>query len=412
MRYRLLIAWRYFFARRHRSVVNIISRVSLGGIIVCAFSLILVLSVYNGIGKLTQQLFNVFDPELLIEPVEGKQFHCDDAILAQLRATDGVDDVAPIVEEKAWATYREHQAIVQLRGIDSHYTRQTGLDTLLADGVWMLGQADSGGMPYLVLGGELYYHLGISRYSNSPIQLLIPRRGSTIGTTLEDAFNGSLAYPTGYFVIQQDIDSRYAVCDIALTRQLLDYADDEYTALSVSLQPKADAKKVRTALLERLGDACPDVRFQCRDRMEQQPLYYKVFQSERLAIYLILSLITLVASLTLVASMRLLVIDKRDGSNVLQALGLTERDVRKVYTLQGMMIVATGCIVGLLAGFVVCLLQQRLGIVKMGENFVTEAFPVAMRGIDFLYVFLIVMVIGTLAVVTTVRQTPVFRTRP
>lgn len=412
MRYRLLIAWRYFFARRHRSVVNIISRVSLGGIIVCAFSLIVVLSVYNGIGQLTQQLFNVFDPELLVESTEGKQFHCSDAVLAQLRAADGVDDVAPIIEEKAWATYRGHQAIVQLRGIDSHYTRQTGLDTLLTDGYWPLGRPSHGEMPYIVLGGELYYHLGISRYSNSAIQLLIPRRSVALGTTLEEAFNSSMAYPTGYFVIQQDIDSRYAVCDIALTRRLLDYADDEYTALSVSLQPKANAKKTREAITDILARAYHDVHFQCRDRMEQQPLYYKVYQSERLAIYLILSLITLVASLTLVASMRLLVLDKRDSSHVLQALGLTERDVRGVYIWQGMMIVATGCVVGLLAGFIVCLLQQHYGIVKMGENFVTEAFPVAMRALDFLYVFLIVMAIGTLAVVTTVRQTPVFRTRP
>jgi len=64
-----------------------------------------------------------------------------------------------------------------------------------------------------------------------------------------------------------------------------------------------------------------------------------------------------------------------------------------------------------LAGFVVCLLQQRYGLVKMGDNFVTPYFPVAMRGVDFLAVFAIVMAIGTLGVVATVRQTPVFRTR-
>lgn len=407
MHYRLLIAWRYFFARRHRSVVNIISRISLGGISVCAFSLIVVLSVYNGIGKLTVQLFNIFDPELLIEATDDKQFCCSDAVLAQLRDIDGIDDIAPIVEEKAWAIYRNHQAIIQLRGIDNHYTHQTGIDTLLADGLWLLGQNNSDNVHHLVLGSELYYRLGISRYSNSTMQLLIPRRSGAIGTSLEDAFNSSLAYPTGYFVVQQDIDNRYAVCDIALVRQLLDYSDDTYTALSVSLLPNANQKNVRLALTDILHQAYPDIQFQCRNRMEQQPLYYKIFQSERLAIYLILSLITLVASLTLVASIRLLIIDKRNSSNVLQAIGLTERDVRNVYTLQGMMIVATGCIVGLIIGIAVCLIQQHYGIVKMGENFVTQSFPVAIRGIDILYVLLIVMVIGILAVVTTVRHTKV-----
>ncbi|KWW30187.1 MAG: lipoprotein-releasing system permease protein [bacterium P3] len=412
MRYRLLIAWRYFFARRHKSVVNIISRISLGGITVCAFSLIVVLSVYNGIGDLTQRLFNVFDPELLIDAAEGKSFRCDKKTLAQLRTTDGVAEVSQLVEEKAWATYRGQQAIVQLRGIDGSYIRQTGLDTLLADGAWMVGQKDSGGIEHIVLGGEIYYRLGISPYSNAPIQLFIPRRGTGIGTTMDEAFNSSAVYPSGYFVIQQDIDSRYAVCDISLIRRLLDYDDDVCTALSVSLTSRASVRQVRQTLLDKLGQAYPDITFRCRDRMEQQPLYYKVFRSERLAIYIILSLITLVASLTLVASMRLLVIDKRDDSATLRALGLTEHAIRQVYVWQGAMITAAGCVTGLLLGFAVCLLQQRFGIVKMGENFVTTSFPVAMRGIDFLSVFLIVMAIGGLAVITTVRRTSVFRTRP
>ena len=78
MKLEQLIAVRYLFARRQKSVVNIISWISLVGLLVSTAALIVVLSVYNGIGEITRGLFGTFDPELVIEPAEGKTFHTAD----------------------------------------------------------------------------------------------------------------------------------------------------------------------------------------------------------------------------------------------------------------------------------------------------------------------------------------------
>ena len=253
-----------------------------------------------------------------------------------------------------------------------------------------------------MFGAEVYYNLGIREVSNVPVAVHIPKRGTALGMTMEQALNTAYAMPGGNFYIQQDIDNRYVVADIAFVRQLMNYADDECTALAIALQPSLRAKqkaKAKMAVQELLGD-----NFTVKDRFEQQPIYYKVFRSERLGIYLILALIILIATLNLVASLSLLVMDKRRDTATLRSLGMERYQLRNIFRVEGIMIATIGVVAGLLVGFIICLLQQQFGLVKMGDNFVVSAFPVAMRGIDFLLTFLMVTTISTLAVLAAVKN--------
>jgi lipoprotein-releasing system permease protein len=407
-----LIARRYFFSRKQRTVINIISWISLIGIAVSTAALIIVLSVYNGIGQVTQTLFNSFDPELVVQPAQGKTLHLHDIDYDALCRTDGVATVSQIAEENAWMTYRHNEAIVSLRGVDGNYHLVTGLDTLLYEGIYRFTDTvaapdDEGDtmlttVHYLLMGAEVYYNLGVRDVSNIPVAIHIPKRGVALGLTMDEAFNTGYALPGGNFYIQQDIDNRYVVTDIDFVRQLMDYADDECTTLAIALQPGARVSKVKTAVAALLGDG-----YRVLDRFEQQPIYYKVFRSERLGIYLILALIVLISTLNLVASLSLLMMDKRHDIATLRSMGMPARQVRRIFRIEGVLIAAMGVAAGLLLGFVVCFVQQQWGVVKMGSNFVVNAFPVAMRGIDFLLTTAMVMALSTLAVLFAVRKNKV-----
>lgn len=395
MRLEPFIATRYLFARKQKSVVTVISWISLIGLMVSTAALIVVLSVYNGIGELTKSLFGTFDPELVIEPTRGKTFHTSDIDHHALQHTDGVEAVAAMVNETAWLTYGSNQAIVRLRGVDDNYGAVTGFDTLVT------ADAEVSDLPLLYLGGEIYYTLAMRPHSNMAAAVHIPKRGTTaIGLTMEQAFNTGYALPAGYFFIQQDLDRQYVVTDIDFVRTLMDYAPDEVSALGLKLKPGANARKVKEALA-----ALDPTLITVKDRRDQQPLYYKIFRSERLGIYLILSLIVLISTLSLVASLSLLVINKRRDIFVLQSMGLTRQRLRGVFRAEGMLICAVAVVTGLAVGFLICWLQQQFGIIRMGDgNFVVSTFPVAMRGVDFLATFLLVMAISTASVTLTVHR--------
>lgn len=389
-----LIAVRYLFFRKQRSVVNVISWISLIGLMVSTMALIVVLSVYNGIGNLTKSLFNTFDPELVIEPAVGRTFRIGDIDLPLLMASGDVEKASRIVTETAWITYGQNQAIVKLRGVDEHYAAITGLDTLLTVGEYRLDGNS------LIVGGEVFHELGMRIPSLTPAAVHIPKRGTTsLGLTMDQAFSLGYAYPVANFFIQQDLDRQYVVAHIAFVQRLMNYAPDEVSALALKLKPGANPDKVKKTLLSSLSPLT------VKDRYDQQPLYYKIYRTERFGIYLILSLIVLISTLSLVASLSLLIINKRDDIFILRSMGMERRSIRKAFLTEGLLICALATVAGLVLGFVVCFLQQQFGIIRMGDgNFVVSAFPVAMRAVDFLITFILVMAISTLSVALTVPR--------
>ncbi|MBO4587097.1 MAG: ABC transporter permease [Bacteroidales bacterium] len=392
-----LIAVRYLFSRKQRSVVNVISWISLIGLMVSTMALIIVLSVYNGIGDITKSLFNTFDPEIVIEPAEGRTFHLTDIDMRSITSMEEVERVSRVVTETAWVTHGQNQAIVKLRGVDSNYAALTGLDTLLS-----LGEYNLSG---LILGGQIFHELGLNIPAVMPVAVHIPKRGTTaLGLTLDQAFNIGHAYPVGSFFIQQDLDRQYVVTDLAFVQRLMNYTPDEVTTLALKLKPGADPQKVKRSVSQSLSHLVTQTLV-VKDRYDQQPLYYKIYRTERFAIYLILSLIVLISTLSLVASLSLLIINKRSDIFILRSMGMGSRSIRRAFLTEGILICAIATVAGLFLGFVVCLLQQQFGIVRMGDgNFVVSAFPVAMHAIDFLITFFLVMAISTLSVSLTVNK--------
>lgn len=408
-----LIAVRYLFSRKQRSVVNVISWISLVGLMVSTTALIVVLSVYNGIGDITKQLFGTFDPELSIEPTQGKTFHFSGSELQSLRSTEGIGNVSCLVCETAWITYGQNQAIVKLRGVDEYYAAVTGIDTLLNWGDYYLAPnqipIDSHGLweediSTLIVGGQIFHDLAMSIPADVPAAIHIPKRGTTaMGNTMDEAFNIGYAYPVANFFIQQDIDRQYVITDIDFVRQLMRYDFDEYTSLAIKLNPGANLDKIKKKINSYL--ITHNSNLIIKDRYDQQPLYYKIYRTERLGIYLILSLIILISTLSLVASLSLLILNKRDDIFMLRSMGMERRNIRRAFLLEGLLICAIAVVAGLLLGFLICFLQQQFGIIGMGDgNFVVSSFPVSMRAIDFLLTFLLVMAISTFSVGLTVRR--------
>ena len=169
--------------------------------------------------------------------------------------------------------------------------------------------------------------------------------------------------------------------------------------LAVSVDDSKYASSVKRELRNILGD-----QFRVKDRIDQKPLYYKIFHSERLGVFLILSLIVLISALNLIASLSLLIINKRKDIATFRSMGMEVSDIRRIFFKEGVLIATIGVVAGIVIGFVICVLQQHFGIVKLGGNAVVDAFPVAMRLIDFVATFIVVSLLSTFVVLFTVRR--------
>ncbi|MBI5220093.1 MAG: FtsX-like permease family protein [Bacteroidia bacterium] len=396
MKFSLYIAKRYLFSKKSQNVINIISAISVFGVAVGTMALITILSVFNGFDTLIQSLFNSFDPDLKIVAVQGKTFTADDERLTKILKQKGVKNYAEVIEENALLRYKDKQLPAIVKGVSDEFSKMTGIDSMVVSGNFMLKNKDGF---YAVVGSGVSYFLSAAPGIVSPINIYVPKRSGSL-TNPEDAFIIKSIYPSGVFSIQQDFDSKYIIVPIEFARELFEYSK-EITSVEIKLEKNTDKKKLQADIQNILGN-----NFAVKNRFQQNELLFKIMNSEKWAIYLILTFILLIASFNVIGSLTMLIIDKKSDIGILQSLGADRKTIRNIFLFEGWIISFIGAILGLILGCILCMLQQKFGFIKLGgagQSFIIDAYPVKMQAMDFFYVFSTVVIIGFIAAWYPVR---------
>jgi lipoprotein-releasing system permease protein len=387
----LFIAFRYFKARRSRHIINWISRISVAGITLGTMTLIIVLSVFNGLDHLIRSLFSSFDPDIKITAVEGKSFHADSLFLSRMQNISGVASYSQVLEENALLKYRDRQAIAVLKGVDQEFTSVSGIDTMLIDGEFSL---DAGDTPMGVIGQELAGELGIGLNFINPIHVYVPKRSDRILLNPITSINHKFLFPSGVFAIQQEYDAKYLIVPLEFARSFFNYAPDEVTAIELKVNGERNTDYIIKELSSVLG-----TDFKVADRLGQHEGFYRVMKSEKWAIILILSFILLVASFNTISSLTLLMLEKKADMQIVRSMGASQLKIRQIFLWEGLLVTGVGLAIGLVLGVVVCVVQQQFGIVRFPNSgsFVVNVYPVRMILTDFLLVTGLVGLIGFFA---------------
>jgi lipoprotein-releasing system permease protein len=392
----LFIARRYLFAKKSRNVINIISTISVVGVSIGTMALIVVLSVYNGFDNLVRSLFNSFDPDIKITLVEGKTFVPGPSMLDSLRAHPGVIHLAEVIEENVLIRYGERQYIATVKGVSEEYVEMSGIDSMIIDGDFILQKGET---PYAVIGQGIAIYLSVGLSFITPLNIYVPKRTGRVTLSPENAFNRKYLYPSGVFAIQQDFDSKYMIVPIWFARDLLDY-NQEVSALEIKLSGNTDEDLLIMDIQELMGPA-----FEVKNRLQQQELLYRIMKSEKWAIFFILAFILVVASFNIIGSLTMLIIDKKKDISTLRSLGTDLERIRRIFFIEGWLISFIGAMLGLLIGSLVCWVQQEFGIIQLqgSGSFVINSYPISMEWLDFVFIFLTVLLIGFVAAWYPVR---------
>jgi lipoprotein-releasing system permease protein len=356
-----------------------------------AMFLIVILSVFNGFEGLVKKLYNAFYPDIKITAIEGKTFDADTTLIAQLKKINGVMYVSRSLEENAYIKYNDKENIATIKGVEADFKKITGIDSFILFGKYEL---ENSGRYQAVMGA------GIDEVLNTdmeePItnmQILVPKKGRKVYVNPEDAFEKSMALPIGVFAIQQEFDSKYIILPYPLTEELL----NEYGRAS-SVEIKTDKENSEEKIISDIKKLVGK-KYHVKNRLEQNEMLYKVVKTERLAVYVILSFILFIISFNIIGSLSMLVMDKQKDITILKAMGATEKTIRNIFVLEGVLGATIGALIGLFIGFILCFLQQHFGLVKLqgSGSFIIDAYPVEMRMEDFLITFLIVISISFIA---------------
>lgn len=383
------IAKRYLFSKKSVNAINFISGISMLGVFVGSAALIIILSVFNGFEQLVLSMYNTFTPEIRIEPAKGKYFDPDLNYFGALKKDSRIVNYTEVLQEKALLRYGSAQYIGLVKGVSDNFTKGRQLDSTLLDGSFVIRNKNE---DFAVIGSAVQAYLSVNINDQfRSLEIYSPRKGAQNAVNPADEFIIRTIQPSGVFTVQQQFDDMIIV-PLGFARQLLD-EETRISALELNLDPNTTISDFQREVQKKLGK-----NFLVKNRNQQNQLLYKILNSEKWAIFLILTFVLIIAIFNIIGSLTMLVIDKQKDIAILSSLGAGTSLIRRIFFTEGIMISMIGCIIGLLVGLLFCQLQQHYGFIKMGDvNLITDSYPVAIKLTDFLLVFGTVTFISLIA---------------
>ena len=395
MNFPFYIARRYLFAKKSHNVINIISAISVAGIMLASFALICTLSVFNGFHELVESLFKDFDPELKVVPAHGKFFSTDDERINRTLALPFIDISSFTIEEQALIGYKSKQQIVMIKGVEDSYHELVGIENVLkGDGIYMLEDEICN---YGIMGLGLMRKMDCGMKPVAPLKLYVPKKEGQVSiANPASSFNQADVYSPGvvFMVEQEKYDDNYVLISLALARKLTG-RDNEASALELKISQGTSLKKAKRELSAVLGKD-----FIVQDRIEQQQDVFKVVKLEKFISYLFLSFILLIACFNIIGSLIMLMVEKQQDAGLLRSMGAEQRTIESIFVTNGVLISLIGAVSGLVLGVVAILLQQKFGFIKLGSegSFIVDAYPVAIYIKDIILVLITVLAVSFISV--------------
>ena len=387
----LYIARRYLFAKKSTNAINIISTISVLGVFVGSAALIIILSVFNGFEEVVLKMFNTITPQLVIAPATGKTFDPNTVYLKAVKADKNIYSYTEVLSENALLKYNDRQSVGLVKGVSAAYLKNKDLDSITVQGKFVIENSTG---PNAVIGSAIQNYLMIN--TNDPftqLQVFSPKKGIKVSSVNPaDDFMDLYIPVSGIFEVQQDFDN-VAIVPLSFARKLLQ-EDTRVSSIEINLMKGIDADVFKERIEEKLGAG-----FVVKDRIEQNKALYNILSTEKWAVYIILTFILIIAIFNIIGSLTMLVIDKLKDIAILSSLGAGKKLIRRIFLFEGMMITMAGCIFGLLVGLAFCLMQQKLGWIKMSEGNLPmgNAYPISLKPIDFLLVFITVSIFSFMA---------------
>lgn len=387
MNFSLYIAKRYLFSKSSNNAINIITGIAAIGVVVGAFSLFIVLSGFSGLKDFSLQFTTVFDSDLKILPESGKTIEFSEAQKQQLNAIKGIEAFSEIIEERIFLHYKGKNHIAYIKGVDSLYGKVTQLDSIIFYGDWLVPNEHE-----VVLGYSIVSKLsmGVRDYSEL-LEIYVPKPGKGQISALDpsQAFTKERVVASGVYQVNEDLDGKYAFTDIDFARNLLSLDNSKVSSVEIKLIPDTSEKEVREEI-EKLFTQ----EIVIKNRIQQNDALYKMLNTENIAVYLIFTLVLIIALFNVIGSIIMMILDKQKNIKTLYNMGASLLEIRRIFFLQGTLMTVLGGLLGIFLGVIAVWLQLRYGFVSITS---TMPYPVKLKPINLFVVFGTISFLGIIA---------------
>jgi len=381
----LYIAKRYLRSKSTNNAINFITYIAIIGVILGSASLFIVLSGFAGLKDFTLQFSSQVDPDLKAETAIGKSFILTNDETNKLNNLEDIAHYSKIVEERVFLASGDKNTLAVIKGVDEHFQNVVAIDSTLDHGNWLEQKSNQ-----LVIGWGISNSLSLGVLDfTKPITVYVPKPGKGQITSTKNAFNSVKAISVGVFYINENLNDTYVYAPIDLAKHLLNYKPNQISSIEFKLKNGVDETQAKANIQAILGD-----KVILKNRAQLNDALYKMLNTENLAVYLIFTLVLIIAFFNVIGSLIMMMLDKKRSLNTLFNIGATVKDIRKIFFYQGTLIGVVGGLIGLGVALIITALQKAFSLVMITP---TLAYPVTIKLENFFIVFVTISVLGIIA---------------
>ena len=385
MNFPFYIAKRYAFSLSKTTAINVITFIASFGIIVGAMALFVVLSVFSGLRDFSLSFTNATDPDLRIETLKGKSFFLSEKQESQLKSAKEFAKYSKIVEERALFYYNNKEHVAYLKGVDANFTSVNAFNKFLYAGDWLEPNTNQ-----VVVGSGISRKLALGLFDfNNILEVYVPKPGSGMIENPDDAFNKSPLLTSGIFQVSEDIDEKYIFASIPLAQGLLNYKPNQLTYIDFKIAPNVSESDA----IATINTIFPN-QVKVKNRAQLNDALYKMLNTENIAVYLIFTLVIIIALFNLIGAIIMMIIEKKSNLKTLYNLGTEIKYLKNIFLFQGNIISIFGGILGLILGIIVVLIQQQFELIMITPSL---AYPVVFETKNILIVLFTIVILGFIA---------------
>ncbi|WP_136482310.1 ABC transporter permease [Cognatitamlana onchidii] len=385
MRFSLYIAKRYLRSKSSNNAINFITYIALAGVILGSASLFIVLSGFAGLKAFTLQFSSEVDPDLKAYPTAGKYFELSTNDIAKLNKSDVIANYSRTIEERVFIESQGKTTLATIKGVDEKFQSIVQIDSVIDYGGWFDQNSNQ-----IVTGWGISnsLSLGVLDFTRT-INIYVPKPGKGQITSANNAFNSVKALNVGIFFINETLNDEYIFAPIALAKKLLNYKSNQVSAIEFKLQDGVDENEARAHIKSILGDSVL-----LKNRAQLNDALYKMLNTENLAVYLIFTLVLIIAFFNVIGSLIMMILDKKQSLNTLFNIGASLKDIKHIFFYQGSLMSVIGGFIGLVLAFILVLLQKQFNLVMITP---TLPYPIDIKTENFFIVLITISVLGVVA---------------
>lgn len=385
MNFPLYIAKRYLRSKSSNNAINFITIIAIVGVILGAASLFIVLSGFAGLKDFTLEFTSVVDPDLKAETAKGKSFFLTDTDIAKLNKLEDIAMYSKIVEERVGIASNDKNTLATIKGVDERFEHVVSIDSVLDRGSWLAQESRE-----IVVGWGISNNLSLGILDfTKPINIYVPKPGTGQITSTKNAFNSVKAISVGVFFINEKLNDTYVFAPIDLAQALLNYEPNQVTAIEFKLNEGVNETIAIQNIQAILGN-----KVILKNRAQLNDALYKMLNTEYLAVYLIFTLVLIIAFFNVIGSLIMMMLDKKRSLNTLYNIGVTVKDIRRIFFYQGSLMSVVGGFIGIVVSLIIIFLQKTFSLVMITPSL---PYPVTANLGNLLLVFLTISVLGIIA---------------